>query len=149
MWPSMHFDVRVVGAPSAGSWKVDRATSSGAGFCGSCLWGTLVCGNTSSTFMMPRMMVTLSAVVEPKIAVMASLKISSVLVVGVCWKMLEPWEWKVLFGDLGMGLWKGLLVGFLRRGCPVGVFVVAFVMPVMVGRGGKAWEGQGKIFLIR
>ena len=98
---------------------------------------------------MPRMMVTLSAVVEPKIAVMASLKISSVLVVGVCWKMLEPWEWKVLFGDLGMGLWKGLLVGFLRRGCPVEVFVVAFVMPVMVGRGGKAWEGQGKIFLIR
>jgi hypothetical protein len=48
--------------------------------------------------------VTLLAVVEPKIAVMASLKISSVLVVGVCWKMLEPWEWKVLFGDLGMGL---------------------------------------------
>ena len=104
MWPSMHFDVRVVGAPSAGSWNVERETSLGAGVCGSCLWGTLVCGNTSSTFMMPRMMVTLSAVVEPKIAVMASLKISSVLVVGVCWKMLEPWEWKVLFGDLGMGL---------------------------------------------
>ena len=91
MWHSMHFDVRVVGACPAGSWKVERVGSSGAGSRGSCLWDALGGGNTSSTLMMPRMTVTLVVVVGSRIAVVASVKISSVLALGVCWKIGVSW----------------------------------------------------------
>ena len=142
MWHSMHFDVRVVGANPAGSWKVERAGSSGAGSGGSCLWDSLDGGNTSSTLMMPRMTATLSVVVEPKIAVVASLKISSVHVVGVCWKICVGWGWKVLLVVLGVGVFgRGLLAGFVRRGRPADFFAFAFVMMRWLGGEG---EGLGK-----
>ena len=91
MWHSMHFDVRVVGANPVGSWKVERAGSSRAGSGGSCLWDALVGRNTSSTLMMPLITVTLVVDVGSRIAVVASVKISSVLALGVCWKIGVSW----------------------------------------------------------
>ena len=141
----MHFGVRVVGAKPVESWKVDLDTSSGAGICGSCLWDALVCGNTSSTLMMPRMTVTLVVVVGSRIAVMASLKISSVLALGVCWKICVSWEWKVLLVVLGVGVFgRGLLAGFVRRGRPADFFAFAFVMMRWLGGEGEGLGKKGK-----
>ena len=148
MWHSMHFDVRVVGANPAGSWKVERAGSSGAGSGGSCLWDSLDGGNTSSTLMMPRMTATLSVVLEPKIAVVASLKISSVHVVGVCWKVLVTWGWKFLLAVLGLGVFgRGRLADFFGRDRPAGFFTVAFGMMRWLGGEGEGLGKKGKILI--